>query len=75
MKINDLRKKSLADLTKLSLSLREDIAQSAIDNKTSKDNNVRKTRNLRRDLARTLSLVDEKTNEEPAEKAVKKEDK
>lgn len=74
MKINDLRKKSLKDLEKLAISLREEIAQTMIDAKSSKENNVRKSRNLRKDLSRVLTLINEKTNE-AAPAADKKEDK
>lgn len=60
MKIKDLRKKSSKDLQKEAEKLRAEIAASGVNTFTTEDKNVKKVRNARKDLARILTLLNEK---------------
>lgn len=76
MKIKDLRKKNLKDLEKEAIKLRESIAKSEVDKFGTDDKNVKKRRNLRRDLARVLTIINEDAApEETTDADDKEEDK
>jgi len=72
LKIKDLRKKSEKDLSKEASKIREEIAKIATAKYATEVKDVKKQRNLRKDLARVLTALNE-DNQEVVED--KKEDK
>lgn len=77
MKIKDIRKKSEKDLIKEETRLREALAKTQVDRYTTEDKNNKKTRGMRRDLARVLTVLNEEVEASTDEDANdnKKEDK
>lgn len=62
MKIKEIRSKSVAELEKLETKLRGEVESLKIEQITKDDKNFRKSRNLRKDLARVLSVKNEMQN-------------
>ncbi len=56
----ELRKKDIKDLIKIEEEKRKEIARSWSEIKAGREKNVKKVKNLRRDLARILTLIKEK---------------
>lgn len=59
MKIAELRKKSVADLEKQAEKLRAQIASGKIEKVTNDEKNFKQSRNVRKDLARVLTILNE----------------
>lgn len=67
--LGELRNKELKDLKKLSLEKAKEVGKVDLEIKTQKEKNLKKARNLRKELAQLLTIVREK---EILEKEVKK---
>jgi ribosomal protein L29 len=67
--LRDLRSKKLTDLEKMASEKRAEVDKARAEMKASKEQNLRKVKNLRRDLAQILTVVREKEiiNEENKE--------
>jgi ribosomal protein L29 len=67
--LRDLRSKKLTDLEKMASEKRAEVDKARAEMKASKEQNLRKAKNLRRDLAQILTVVREKEiiNEENKE--------
>lgn len=72
MKKQDLKKKNLKELTDHAAQLRVDIADLKRDRYLSDDRNTARKGNLKRELARTLTLIAETPAEEVKKPAAKK---
>lgn len=59
MKIKDIRKKSVSELEKLELTLKADIAKVEYEKFTTEDKNVKKRKNLRKQLAKVKTILNE----------------
>lgn len=64
MKMIDIRKKTMTDLTKEVNTLREEIAEATRRMRTGEVQNVRSVRGKRKDLARLLTVIGEQLREE-----------
>ncbi|HEY8999061.1 MAG TPA: 50S ribosomal protein L29 [Candidatus Saccharimonadales bacterium] len=64
MKIADIRKQSTEELTKSSMSLREEIAELKRRTNSGEVQNVRTMRGKRKDLARVLTVLGEQLAKE-----------
>jgi ribosomal protein L29 len=73
MKVQDLKKKSVKELEKHADQLRKDLADLKRDRYISDERNSAKAKNIRRELARTLTFLGQEPVETPAIKADKKE--
>jgi ribosomal protein L29 len=74
--VTDLKTKDVKELDKKVVSLRLEIAKSKAETKSSTEKNLRKVKNLRKDLSQVLTIIREKDiimSEEKTED--KKEDK
>ena len=71
MKVKDIVKKSDKELEKAISSAREELASFKRERYVSDERNVRKARNLRRDLARMLTVAQDRSSEEIEEEESK----
>lgn len=58
--LRDLRNKEIGDLEKMANEKRAEVNKTKAEMKASKENNLRKAKNLRRDLAQILTIIREK---------------
>ncbi len=58
--LNDIRKKDAADLQKLLEGKQQELAKSRLDIKIARESNLKKAKNLRRDLAQIATYLREK---------------
>lgn len=64
LKLDDLRKKSLKALQKQATELKTSVVDFQRDRYQNDDRNVRKKKQMKKDLARVLTVINEKQNEE-----------
>ena len=64
MKVSDMRDKSTADLAKHATKLREQIAKNLQEQLTTDSRNTKQRRNLKRELAQTLTVMQSQTHKD-----------
>lgn len=64
MNIADLRKKSKTDLNKQLQKLREELVKVVRDSQTEPDTDIHAKRNLRRDIAKVMTVINEQKGDQ-----------
>lgn len=57
--LNDLRKKDMKSLEMLVVTKRADLAKTEIDIKIAREKNLKKAKNIRKDVAKLMSIIHE----------------
>ncbi|EKE14480.1 MAG: hypothetical protein ACD_12C00488G0003 [uncultured bacterium] len=75
MEVKELKRKSLKELVKLLSTLREKLRDMRFKISADQLKNVREIRNLKKDIARILTMIRAKREKEPVKEADIKEEK